>query len=49
MPVRQNTSMAGLRSRTATRIRRYGMPQITHIDANRIQPCRVIDAVARMT
>ena len=36
--VRPSTSTAGLRSRTATRIRRYGMPQITDIAANRSSP-----------
>ena len=39
--VRENTTVVGLRSRTATRIRRYGRPQITHIDPKRTQPRRV--------
>src|SRR5438445_4472181 len=37
------TSVTGLRSRTATRISRYGIPQITHIAANSSAPRRVID------
>jgi hypothetical protein len=40
--VRAPTSVAGERSRTATRIIRYGTPQITDIAANRSQPRRVI-------
>ena len=35
--VRRNTSVPGGTSRTATRISRYGMPQITHIAVNRAQ------------
>jgi len=38
MPVRARTSVAGLRSLTATLIRRYGMPQITHMEAKSIHP-----------
>jgi hypothetical protein len=42
IPVRAKTSVTGVSSRTATRIRRYGMPQITHIAAKSSQPRRVI-------
>src|SRR5439155_2216347 len=42
MPVRAKTSIAGLRSRTATLIRRYGIPQITHIAAKSARPRLVI-------
>jgi hypothetical protein len=44
MAVRASTSTAGLMSSTATLIRRYGMPQMTHIAANRSQPRRDIEA-----
>ena len=51
MAVRRNTSVPGSTSRTATRISRYGMPQITHIAANSAQLRRVIadDPVAHAT
>ena len=38
IPVRARTSIAGLSSLTATLIRRYGIPQITHIAAKSIHP-----------
>ena len=40
MPVRAKTSVAGEISFTATRINKYGMPQITDIIANRIKARR---------
>ena len=43
--VRAPTSVAGESSRTATRIIRYGTPQMTDIAANRIQPRRVISVL----
>ncbi len=42
IPVRARTSTAGLMSSTATLIRRYGIPQITHMAANSSQPRRDI-------
>ena len=45
MPVRANTRVTGESSRTATRIIRYGTPQITHIEAKRNQPRRVTSIV----
>ena len=42
--VRASTSIDGLTSSTATLMRRYGVPQITHIAAKRSQPREVIDA-----
>ena len=41
MAVRKNTSVAGVSSRTATLISRYGRPQITHIAAKSIVPRRL--------
>ena len=43
--VRARTSIAGLTSSTATLIRRYGIPQITHIAAKSSHPRDVIDAL----
>src|SRR5947209_4899706 len=40
IPVRKNTSEAGLSSLTATLIKRYGTPQITPIAANNSEPRR---------
>ena len=40
-PVRRKTSVAGVSSRTATRMSRYGIPQITHIAPKSSQPRRV--------
>ena len=40
-PVRRKTSSTGASSRTATRIIRYGMPQITHIAAKSSAPRRL--------
>jgi len=39
--VRTNTRVAGEISLTATRMKRYGMPQIKHIAANSNRPRRV--------
>jgi hypothetical protein len=44
--VRRKTRLAGLSSRTATRMKRYGIPQITHIAEKSTQPRRVIAAFA---
>ena len=43
IPVRASTSIAGLTSSTATLMSRYGIPQMTHIAANRTQPRPVIE------
>jgi hypothetical protein len=44
-PERTKTSIAGDTSRTATRIRRYGIPQITHIAPKSSHPRRVTSSV----
>src|SRR4051812_7665324 len=43
--VRKKTSVTGASSRTATRIIRYGMPQITHIAAKSTAPRRLTRAL----
>ncbi len=42
IPVRRKTSVTGASSRTATRIIRYGIPQITHMAANSRTPRRLM-------
>jgi hypothetical protein len=39
--VRKKTSVGGESSLTATRMKRYGMPQITHMATNRRRPRRL--------
>ena len=40
-PVRKNTNVGGESSPTAIRMKRYGMPQITHMAANSNRPRRL--------